>query len=234
MFTAMRRVAVAAVVLTGSVFFAGSAHATFKLDINGPTVASASGSGTINYSNNFGNFTIAVFAQSYSPSASQTMMQTFNISFQNNTMVNQTVTIALYEDNAVGGLAPSTVTGTFSGSGSLSSSSLLGLAGSVKNTATIKGVSNPALKQTIFNSPFNFYYLNPPVAGNFSATYTGQAPMLMKNYLVVTVPMQSGFTYSGSLSFSAPEPATIVMLISGVPVLGAIGWMRRRRKTATA
>jgi len=45
MFTAMRRLAVAAVVLAGSMFFASSAHATFKLEVNGVLVANGDGAG---------------------------------------------------------------------------------------------------------------------------------------------------------------------------------------------
>ena len=234
MFTAMRRLAVAAAVLAGSVFFASSAHATFKLDVNGSNVATGNGAGTINYSNNFGNFTVAVFAQSYTSSTTMAQLQTFNISFQNNTTTSQTVTIALYENGGLGGLAPATVTGAFTGSGSLNSSSLLGLPGTVQNYAVIQGASNPALSQTIFNSPFNFHFQNPPVSGSFATTYTGQAPILLKNMLVVTVPSSSGFTYSGQVTFNVPEPATIAMLASDVPVLGAIGFMRRKRKTQLA
>ena len=233
MFIALRRLAVAAAVVIGSFCSASSAHATFKLDVNGSNVATGNGAGVINYSNNFGNFTVAVFAQSVTqPNA--TMFQTFIISFQNNTNVSQTVNITLYEDNTVGGLAPQTVSGQFVGSGSLNSSSLMGLAGTVKNTASIKGAVNSTLTKTIFNSPFNFFFQNPPVSGSFSTTYTGQAPMLMKNILQVTVPAASGFTYSGQLSFTVPEPATIAMLASGVPVLAAIGFMRRKRKLEAA
>ena len=228
MFTAMRCLAVAAVVLAGSMFFASSAHATFKLNVNGTDVATGDVTGTINYGVNSPTVNYFIMAQSMAPSPSTHLIQTFTMSFTNIQSTAVTYTFTLTETNALAGL-PGAVNGVFSGQGLFSSSTATGLTGSTVATGTIQGTGNPSMTQTIFNNPNFVYGLNNTQAGNFSSAYTGNTPITLVTTLTVTVPAHSSFTYSGSVSYNVPEPATIAMLASGVPVLGAMGWMRRKR-----
>lgn len=228
MFTAMRRLAVAAVVLAGSMFFAGSAHATFKLNVNGTDVATGDMTGTINYGVNNATVNYFVMAQSVATSPSSHLIQTFTMSFTNIQAVAVNYTFTLTENNALSGL-PGGVNGVFTGQGLFSSSTATGLVGTTNATGTIQGTGNPSMTQTIFNNPTFVYGLNTTQAGNFNASYSGNTPITLITTLTVTVPAHSSFTYSGSVSYNVPEPATIAMLASGVPVLGAMGWMRRKR-----
>lgn len=229
MFTAMRRLAVAVVVLAGSMFFASSAHATFKLNVNGTDMATGDASGNISYGVNTSSINYFITAQSVATSQTSHLIQTFTMSFTNISNAPVTYVFKLTEDNALSSIAGS-VTGTFKGQGLFSSSTAPpGQQGSVTATGTVKGTGNPSMTQTIFTSPNFVYANNNTLAGNFSAGYTGNTPLTLCTTLTVTVPASSSFTYSGSVSFSVPEPATVAMLASGVPVLGAMGWMRRKR-----
>lgn len=229
MFNAMRRVAVATAVLAGSMFFASAAHATFKLNVNGTDMATGNGSGTIAYGVNTASVNYFITAQSVATSPSSHLIQTFTMSFTNISSAPVTYTFKLTEDNALSSIAGS-VTGTFKGQGLFSSSTAPpGQEGTVSATGTVKGTGNPSMTQTIFTSPNFVYANNNTLAGNFSTGYTGNTPLTLCTTLIVTVPGNSSFTYSGSVSFNVPEPATIAMLASGVPVLGAMGWMRRKR-----
>jgi len=229
MFTAMRRVAIAAVVLAGSMFFASSAHATFKLEVNGIQVATGDGAGNINFGvNNPGVVNYFVSAQSLATTPSSHLIQTVTMSFTNLTSSAVNYTFTLTENNALAGL-PGGVNGAFNGEGMISSSTATLKVGTVNATGTIQGTGDPSSTSTIFNSPTFVYGGNNTLAGHFSTNYSGNTPVTLITTLTVTVPGNSSFTYSGSVSYNVPEPATIAMLASGVPVLGAIGWMRRKR-----
>ena len=214
---------------------ASSAQASLELVLTSGastvTKSDPNSGGSVNYSGAVGNFSVVfAYGDSNSPGGQTALTEEGSIKITNNSSSAETITIVVSAQDFTSPHSPpamdvlDTVSGTVA-TGSLISGSAQGFADA---SNTLFGTGFASTKLTFGpNGPSTSFSQNGDVNGfmgsKYSLTFTETFTVAGGTSLTLT---------GGNVQTVVPAPAGLVLALTGFPMLGFAGLLRRRRKLA--